>query len=184
MAERSRASRTMIKLVDVYENGKPIPGAIEFLYEIIKERDPEINISHKALPSFDEHARFVLDRLFRLWYLIEFATPSNIQPTWVGYVSATHLNEIGIVLRKVYRGQGLGPAAIQRMMAMHRPLPAVKSWRSGCWLANIAPVNEHSKYMFQKLGFSKISETHAFPEEACHDDSNESPAHTGIAKEA
>jgi hypothetical protein len=41
------------------------------------------------------------------------------EPVWVGYISATHDNEIGIVLLKRFRGRGFGPLAMQELMKLH-----------------------------------------------------------------
>lgn len=152
----------MTKLVDVYDASGIRAGALEFLYALMREREPEINISHRELPSFEQHRQFVTRRPFRYWYLIE------IYSEWVGYISATDRNEIGIVILKAYRGQGHGPAAIRLLLLMHAPLPADPSVRNGHWLANIAPANEHSKHAFEKLGFRKIQETYEFNEEETH----------------
>lgn len=160
-----KGGKIMIRLLDVYE-GKGIRAqALEFLYELIKERDPEINISHSTLPSFEQHRQFMTRKPFRFWYLIERAQNGHEPPAWLGYISATHRNEIGIVLRRQYRGNGFGPEAVELLRKMHRPLAAEPSERNGNWLANIAPSNAHSRHMFEKLGFSKIQETFALNEE-------------------
>ena len=155
----------MIELVDVYMGSVIRIGAPEFLYELMKEREPEINISHAKLPSWDEHLTFIRSRPFRCWYLIDaigFGPRRDIDfGAWAGYVSATERNEIGIVIAQAWRGRGIGPAAVQALINQHEPLPAEPSVRNGRWLANIAPGNEQSKHMFQKLGFTKIEETFA-----------------------
>ena len=61
---------------------------------------------------------------------------------------------------QAWRGHGIGPAAITELVKMHQPLEAIPGERSGHWLANIAPANEHSKHVFQKLGFKKVQETY------------------------
>ena len=33
-----------------------------FLYELLSERDPVANISHKQMPTYDEHIRFVTSK--------------------------------------------------------------------------------------------------------------------------
>ena len=161
-----------IQLIDLYMGSVERIGAPEFLYALMKEREPEINISHSELPSWDKHLTFIRSRPYRCWYLIEqqIDTPEDaraaggyIAPVWCGYVSATDRNEIGIVLAKAHRGRGIGPAAVQALIAQHEPLSAEPGKRSGHWLANIAPSNEHSKHVFQKLGFAKIQETYARP---------------------
>ena len=42
---------------------KPVKRSdIRFLYNQLKERDPTINISHKKMPSYTEHSKFVLSK--------------------------------------------------------------------------------------------------------------------------
>lgn len=164
----------MIHLVDLYDGSRVRAGALEWLYELMKEREPEINISHRELPTFEQHRQFWSRRVYRFCYLIEFTadTPEEAQavggyvaPVWAGYLSATHNNEIGIVLRKDFRGRGLGPRAVKLLMQLHQPNPAEPSVRNGHWLANIAPMNERSQRMFTSLGFKQIQLTYEFKEE-------------------
>ncbi|MGH8034508.1 MAG: hypothetical protein ACREO9_04730, partial [Lysobacterales bacterium] len=114
----------MIKLVNLYLGFTARVGAAEFLYELMKERDPQINISHSTLPSWPEHHRFVHSRPYRFWYLIEQHPEGREEFDWIGFVSATWRNELGIVLRTHYRGKGFGPAALSLFMQQHEPLPA------------------------------------------------------------
>lgn len=165
-----------VKLLDVYQAGAIRAGALEWLYELMKEREPEINISHRGLPSFEQHRQFWHRRVYRFCYLIEagdFITrnPEQDHHPWIGYVSATHLNEIGIVLRKEWRGHGFGRLAVLEFMKLHRPNPAEPSVRHGHWVANIAPANERSRRMFEGIGFKKIQETYELqpPEEGAPD---------------
>lgn len=157
----------MIRLLEMYDgNGAPRLHAMEYLYEIMKEReqDPGINISHKGLPSWTQHQAFVLSKPYRYWYLIDHLEPGGRgDRLWVGYISATHNNEIGIVLQRHARGKGLGPMAIRMFVANHKPVPESSSVRSGNWLANISPSNEHSKKVFTKLGFRLIQHTFSLP---------------------
>lgn len=178
----------MIKLLDLYQAGQIRQGALEFLYELMQEREPEVNISHRDLPSFEQHRGFVTRRPYRFWYMIEAeiyskSEPGQIGPSsseesitqlWIGYISVTQANEIGLVLRKPYRGCGYGPAAIAQLMQLHRPNPPLEGSRNGHWLANIAPTNEHSKHIFQKLGFRKIQETYSLEEGDPHGNEKDS----------
>ena len=150
-----------IDLQPVYVGRLVRPGAAEFLYELMKERDPEINISHRELPTFAQHMAFIESRAFRLWYLIDVKEGPIDYLGWAGYVSATYRNEIGTVLKKSARGRGIGPEALREFIGRNEPLPPDPGERNGRWLANIAPTNEHSKHVFQKLGFLKIQETYA-----------------------
>lgn len=168
-----------IKLLDLYEGTGIRSGALEFLYELMRERqaEPEVNISNSGLPTFEHHRAFWTRRPYRAAYLIEFAaeTPEQarsaggfIAPVWVGYVSATNRNEIDIVLLKDHRGRGIGPEAVREFTRRHQPLQAQAGERRGHWLANINPANERSIKTFTKLGFRKIQETFQLIEEEHH----------------
>ena len=150
-----------IDLKDIYVGRLVRPGAAEFLYELMKEREPEINISHRELPTFAQHMDFIERHPFRLWFLIDVREGPFDRLGWAGYISATDRNEIGIVLKRSVRGMGYGPEAIAILVRLYDPLPGEPATRNGRWLANIAPANEHSKHVFQKLGFLKIQETYA-----------------------
>ena len=43
-----------------------------FLYELLKTKDPIANISHKKMPSYDEHVNFILSNPYAIWYIIEY----------------------------------------------------------------------------------------------------------------
>lgn len=142
-----------MKLVDVYRDREV---ATLFLYDLIRERmtEPEVNIS-ATMPTMQEHRKFVASHPYRCWYLIEH------DGRYIGYVSATDRNEIGIVLAKAHRAAGHGPEAVRMLMEKHKPLVAIPSKRSGRWLANINPANERSIRMFSSLGFELIQHTYA-----------------------
>lgn len=160
-----KGGMAMLKLLDVYHAGGIRPGALEYLYELMKAREPEVNISHREMPSFEQHRQYVTRRPYRFWYLIERQGQGTFEPAWIGFISVTENNEIGIVLGKNHRGNGFGPMAISMLMSMHRPNPAVPGARTGRWLANIAPANERSLRTFARLGFRKIQETFEFQSE-------------------
>lgn len=141
-----------MRLVNVYAQ----PGATEWLYELLRERsvedDPNINISHRGLPSWSDHFAFVASKPYRAWYLID------VDGTFVGYVSLTNLNEIGIILARAHRGKGYGATAVKDLMARLHPLPEV---RGGHFIANINPNNERSIRLFSALGFKPLQVTFA-----------------------
>ena len=145
----------MIDLVHVHKE----PEATKFLYALLRERSSEddkyVNISHRALPPFDEHERFVRSRPYRYWYLI------RSEGEWVGYISCTKLNEIGIVLMRAHRRRGYGKQALARFVAEHKPLPAIPARRSGRFLANINPANAPSIALFHGAGFTHLQNTYA-----------------------
>ena len=143
-----------ITLRSVYKDG---PKSIQALYELLRARsteaDPHVNISHRALPSFLTHARFVRSHPYRAWYLVQ------VDGLIAGSVNLTKLNEIGIVLHPDYRGKGVGKVAVRLALNRHRPLAGIPAQRAGHWLANINPKNERSIRLFEGLGFKHIQNT-------------------------
>ena len=43
---------------------------LRFLFKLLKERDPKANISHKKMPTYVEHSKFVLSKPYSKWYII------------------------------------------------------------------------------------------------------------------
>ena len=144
-----------ITLRSVYKDG---PESIQALYELLRVRstedDPHVNISHRALPPYATHVRFVRSHPYRAWYLVK------VDGLVAGSVNLTRLNEIGIVLHPDYRGKGVGKAALKFLITRHRPLAAIPSHRVGAFLANIHPKNERSIRLFTGLGFKHLQNTY------------------------
>ena len=142
-----------MRLLSVYS----VIDAPAILYRLLIERstedDASINISHRALPTPEQHMEFYLSRPYAYWDLIEYGE------AFIGYVSMTQNNEIGVMLFQRWRGLRLGPEAVELFMTLYRPMPPLAGRRSGNWLANINPANEHSRKMFEKLGFRLIQHT-------------------------
>jgi len=132
-----------INLINVYPASM---STIAFLYDLLSERDPIANISHREMPSFEAHRNFVESRPYLAWYTVQ----ADEEP--LGAVYLTKDNEIGIFISKAHQGHGYGKKAVYILMAMH---PAKR------FLANIAPGNERSRAMFEKLGFELIQYTFA-----------------------
>jgi RimJ/RimL family protein N-acetyltransferase len=130
-----------IRLVDVYPCRI---STVAFLYDLLLERDPVANISHKKMPAFDDHRKFVESRPYQAWYLVQM----DEEP--LGAVYLTKDNEIGVFISKSHQGNGYGKKSVYILMSMH---PAKR------FLANIAPGNERSRAMFEKLGFELIQHT-------------------------
>lgn len=135
------------------------PNACEWLYELLKQRSNErsehINISHTALPPYEDHVAFFGSNPYRLWLLILDNMPvgGDWEQQPVGYISATKNNEIGIIIDEKYRGAGYGKRALKQFIELYQPLKAIPSQRLGQWVANIHPLNDHSRALFVGQGF-------------------------------
>src|SRR5574341_2215465 len=125
-----------MKLVDVYAS----PEAARVLYDLLAEREPHQNISHKALPSFDEHCAFVASRPYEAWYLIvDDAAPDERALAPVGAIYLSKQREVGLFVFKAHQARGYGRRALAELKLRH----------SGRLLANIAPDNERSQRFFE-----------------------------------
>lgn len=117
-----------------------------FLYNLLKERDPRANISHKKMPTFEQHVKFVLSKPYSKWYVIVKSGKS------VGSVYLTKNNEIGIFIKKDLQDKGIGHTALNLL---------IKKNPRDRYLANVSPKNKKSIRFFKNNGFRLIQHTYA-----------------------
>jgi RimJ/RimL family protein N-acetyltransferase len=129
-----------MNFIDVYSD----PTAPTFLYMLLRERTPQQSISHKRMPSIEEHLAFIESNPYPHWFLIE------VDDDVVGSVYLTSNREIGIFILPKFHGRGIGKAVIDRM---RRDYP-------GKLLANVNPENAVSRKMFEGLGAKLIQVTY------------------------
>jgi len=137
-----RPAQGPLQLVSVYRTPKTAP---RILYDLLREREPHINISHHRMPTWKQHVEFITRRPYAAWYLIK------AHCHYVGAIYLTEMNEIGIGILARWRGSGLGPRAIRLLMRKHGRRR---------YLANINPYNETSIRMFRRIGFCIIQQTY------------------------
>lgn len=130
-----------MRLVSVYDES----FACGILYQLLAERDPSINISHAALPTWEDHVGFVASRPYKAWYLIHEVGG------FTGSIYLTFDNEIGIFMHPDFAGYGFGKRAVKALMKAHP---------SDSYLANINPSNETSISFFKGLGFELLQQTY------------------------
>ena len=106
----------------------------EFLFELLKERDPRANISHKKMPSYDEHIKFIKSKPYTRWYIILKSKER------VGSIYLSKNDEIGIFLSKEYQKKNIGNTALVELI---RKNPRKR------YLANVNPKN--NKYLKNSL---------------------------------
>lgn len=116
-----------------------------FLYELLKERDPRVNISHKKMPNFAQHVKFVLSKPYAKWYVIVECKKNT------GSIYLTKDNEIGIFLKKDLQCKGIGFNALKLLME--------KNPRDR-YLANVNPKNKKSIQFFKNNEFKLIQHTY------------------------
>ena len=131
-----------LRLVDIYK----APESFEALFRLLKSRDPRANISHRKMPSWNEHVRFVRSKPHKAWYLIK------TQDGVAGGIYLSKNDEIGLFIFKHYQGKGYGKKALTELMKKHTKVRK--------FLANISPLNARSRRFFEGLGFRHIQNTY------------------------
>ena len=81
-----------------------------FLYQHLKERNPTANISHKKMPTYAEHVKFVMSRPYSKWYIIIHKNKK------VGTIYLTKQNEIGIFIKNKMQDKRIGQRTLELLM--------------------------------------------------------------------
>ena len=128
----------MIILRKVSENDN------KFLYNLLKERDSDVNISHKKMPTYTEHVKFISSKPYSKWFIIEYNNKKS------GSIYLSKNNEIGIFVKKSFRGNKIGENALKLL---------IEKYPKSRYLANINPKNKESIKFFKKFKFKLIQHT-------------------------
>ena len=117
----------------------------EFLYELLKQREGQVNISHSSLITWEEHLDYIKNHSYKSWDVIW------VENNRVGNIYLTQRDEIGIFIDKKFQGSGYGSQALKQFME--------KNGKKR-YLANINPTNYKSIQFFGKHGFIHIQNTY------------------------
>ena len=117
----------------------------KFLFDLLKQREGIVNISHKSLPTWEEHVEFIKNNTYQSWDIIW------VDDVRIGNIYLTDRDEIGIFLDKKSQSNGYGSIAINEFM---------KKNGKKRYLANISPTNYKSIQFFGKHGFTHIQNTY------------------------
>lgn len=118
-----------------------------FLYKLLLERSPKVNISHKIMPDYNQHVKFVSSKPYLFWYIL-----INNEER-IGSVYLTDLNEIGISLIKGKKEKGLEKEILELIMKLH---PRKR------FFVNVSPKNIKLELFLKKFGFNMIQKTYEF----------------------
>jgi RimJ/RimL family protein N-acetyltransferase len=140
----------VIEFHDVYKT----KWAVKHLYALLREREPEANISHKETPSYADHTHFVSTLPYWRWWLLSDGE------NWLGALSVSHRNEVGIAIFKEFRGQGWARDALIKLVTEIKPQREIPGERLGTFVANINPENEKSIRLFERAGFKLVQNTY------------------------
>ena len=116
-----------------------------FLYNLLKERDSRVNISHKKMPTYSEHLKFIKSKPYTKWYIAKYGAQK------IASIYLTSQNEIGIFIKKTYQNKNLGGIIMTQLIQKN---PRER------YLANVSPKNKTSEKFFKSNGFKFIQKTY------------------------
>jgi len=111
---------------------------VSFLYNLLENRDSIYNISHKKMPSFAEHEKFVFSEPYLNWYVISLDTKK------IGAAYLSFDDEIGISFLPEYDNELFRKKSLVELINKN---PRTK------YFANVNPKNEKYKTFLKKYGF-------------------------------
>ena len=112
-----------------------------FLYDLLKNKDPNTNISHKKMPSYDEHVEFVMSKPYTNWYIIECDKKN------VGTIYLSKQDEIGISINNDYEYDQIVKPALKLLMKLNQRKR---------YLANTSPKDVSAQEFLLKNGFTGL----------------------------
>ena len=118
---------------------------LKFLYELLMQRNSEENISHRKMPSYSQHVKFVNSKPYAFWYIII----ENKEK--IGSIYLPKLNEIGISFIKEKKGKKLEGKILNLIMNRHQRKR---------FFINISPKNKKLELQIKKNGFKIIQKTY------------------------
>ena len=116
---------------------------LNFLYKLLKSR--EYCISHKELPSFEEHSNFIKNHPYHKWFIV--VNLSNL----IGSLYIHKDNSIGLDILKEY--EILIPNVLSFLEKRYKPLPYIKSVRSKNFFLNLSPQNKRVQDLLISSGY-------------------------------
>ena len=117
---------------------------VKFLFDLLKERDPRVNISHRKMPTYSQHAKFIKSKPYSKWYIILKSKQK------IGSIYLSKNDEIGIFLSKKFQGKNVGSFALNEL---------IKKNPRKRFLANVNPKNKKSISFFKNNNFKLIQYT-------------------------
>ena len=117
---------------------------VKFLFDLLKERDPRVNISHRKMPTYSQHTKFINSKPYSKWYIILKSKQK------IGSIYLSKNDEIGIFLSKKFQGKNVGNFALNELMEKN---PRKR------FLANVNPKNKKSILFFKNNNFKLIQYT-------------------------
>lgn len=112
-----------------------------FLYKLLEDRHPITNISHKKMPTYKQHVKFVKSKPYSKWYII------YLKHRKVGSIYLSKQDEIGMYFIKKMRKEGIEKNAMEMLMKKN---PRER------YIANSNPKNTKLIKFLKKNGFKLV----------------------------
>jgi RimJ/RimL family protein N-acetyltransferase len=126
---------------------------IQVLWDVLAQREPSENISHKAMPTLAQHCRFVAKHPYEGFYLIEVdgVLVGKVYLTFPPAAPSLPGNEIGYDILRVHQRKGYATQAVRMLMQMHGPRR---------YIFNVSPLNKPAQEFVESLGGSLCQYTY------------------------
>jgi len=116
----------------------------KFLFDLLQQRRSDANISHKKMPTYDEHIEFVNSNPYSKWYIIE------IDNEKVGSIYLTKQNEIGVHIFQKFEEIKTYQNVVKEF---------ISKYPENQFLINISPKNKLYIDFTEELGFKLVRYT-------------------------
>jgi hypothetical protein len=114
----------------------------EFLFNLLQKRDLKVNISHKKMPTYNQHIKFLKSKPYSKWYII------ILEKQKIGSIYLSKQNEIGIFLMKSW---DIDDIRLKSLIILMKKNPRKR------YLANVNPNNKKLISFWKKNNFSLVS---------------------------
>lgn len=117
----------------------------DFLYDLLKQRKTNVNISHNKMPNLKQHEKFVSSKPYKKWFIVK------LQNTSIGSIYLSFQNEIGFFLKYDYDVDVIRNHVLNLFF---------KKTNQSQYFVNINPKNKKSIKFFQNAGFTLLQKTY------------------------
>ena len=113
-------------------------------------------ISHKSMPSFEMHERFVKGNPYRAWFIIE------IDNEFIGNVYIQFDNSVGLNCEDNITAEQIRKV-LDIIGSKFQPLEAINSIRRGSFFLNVSSENLSLQRKLNSLSMMEIQRSYAIP---------------------
>jgi hypothetical protein len=131
----------------------PTAEQIDILYIQLVNRVS--SISHKEIPTLDEHREFVINNPYRAWFIIKDDGSA------IGNIYVQLDNSLGLNCTDDITERKIG-SILTMIMSELSPLEAVSSVRYGSYFLNVASSNLSLQKKLSNLGLMESQRTYVF----------------------